>query len=142
MEFQLSHAARITCGIILITIPSVQYGGYALLRTLMNSDQSGYMNNPLRQNFFRAGHAHAGVLLILSLICQPLADATTLAGGWALVARFGAPLAAILLPLGFFLSVTTPNATKPNGMVKLVYPGIISLAAGVLTLGVGLLVSP
>jgi hypothetical protein len=32
----------------------------------------GYMNNPLRQNFFRAGHAHAGVIVILSLVCELL----------------------------------------------------------------------
>jgi len=31
---------------------------------------SGYMENPMRQNFFRAGHAHAGVRVIPSLICQ------------------------------------------------------------------------
>jgi hypothetical protein len=60
MEMQLSHVTRVTSGILLITIPAVQYGGYTLLRSLMGSDQSGYMENPLRQNFFRAGHAHAG----------------------------------------------------------------------------------
>jgi hypothetical protein len=32
------------------------------------------IDNPLRQNFFRAGHAHAGVIVILSLVCQMLAD--------------------------------------------------------------------
>ncbi len=26
------------------------------------------MENPRRQNFFRAGHAHAGVIVILSLV--------------------------------------------------------------------------
>ena len=30
------------------------------------------------QNFFRAGHAHAGVIVILSLVCQLLADAALL----------------------------------------------------------------
>ncbi len=33
------------------------------------------MENPLRQNLFRAGHAHAGVLIILSLVRQVSADA-------------------------------------------------------------------
>jgi len=61
-------------GIILITVPTIQYGGYFLLTSLMNKG-SGYMDNPLRQNFFRAGHAHAGVIVILSLVCQMLADA-------------------------------------------------------------------
>ncbi len=36
------------------------------------------MDNPLRQNFFRAGHAHGGVIVILSLICQVLADSAVL----------------------------------------------------------------
>jgi len=36
------------------------------------------MENPLHQNFFRAGHAHAGVIVILSLVCQNLVDAVVL----------------------------------------------------------------
>ncbi|MBV9482579.1 MAG: hypothetical protein JO249_17780 [Acidobacteria bacterium] len=44
-----------------------------MLTSLMNKG-SGYMNNPLRQNFFRVGHAHAGVIVILSLVCEMLAD--------------------------------------------------------------------
>jgi Ni,Fe-hydrogenase I cytochrome b subunit len=69
----MTREARLMSGIILITVPTIQYGGYFLLNSLMNKG-SGYMENPLRQNFFRAGHAHAGVIVILSLICQILAD--------------------------------------------------------------------
>jgi hypothetical protein len=47
-------------------------------------------------------HAHARVLVILSLLCQLLADAAAPAPAWALwIARRGTPLAAILMPLGF-----------------------------------------
>jgi len=73
----MTREARVMSGIILITVPTIQYGGYFLLTSLMNKS-SGYMDNPLRQNFFRAGHAHAGVIVILSLICQILADSATL----------------------------------------------------------------
>jgi hypothetical protein len=73
----MTREARLMSGIILITVPTIQYGGYFLLRSLM-SKSSGYMENPLRQNFFRAGHAHAGVIVILSLICEMLADSATL----------------------------------------------------------------
>ena len=73
----MTREARMMCGIILITVPTIQYGGYFLLTSLMNKG-SGYMENPLRQNFFRAGHAHAGVIVILSLICQVLADVAVL----------------------------------------------------------------
>jgi hypothetical protein len=128
-------------GAILITIPTIQYGGYFLLTSLTNRG-SGYMNNALRQNFFRAGHAHAGVFVILSLVCQILADSATLSMPWLWVARAGVPAAAILLPAGFFLSMTSPTATQPNGFIALIYVGIALLAAGVLTLGIGLLRAP
>jgi hypothetical protein len=124
-------------GIILITVPSIQYGGYFLLTQLVNKS-SGYMDNPLRQNFFRAGHAHAGVIVILSLVCQLLADAALLPPSIIWLVRIGVPLAAILIPLGFFLSLMSPTATQPNGMVSLIYAGAIVLAVSVLTLGVGL----
>src|SRR6266852_1080062 len=63
----MTREARMFSGIILITVPTIQYGGYFLLTSLMDKT-SGYMDNPLRQNFFRAGHAHAGVIVILSLV--------------------------------------------------------------------------
>jgi hypothetical protein len=73
----VTREAQLLSGIILVTVPSIQYGGYFLLTSLMDKS-SGYMDNPLRQNFFRAGHAHAGVIVILSLVCQVLADAALL----------------------------------------------------------------
>ena len=123
---------------ILITVPTIQYGGYFLLTLLMNKG-SGYMDNPLRQNFFRAGHAHAGVIVILSLVCQVMADAAALPDSVTWMVRVGVPLAAILMPLGFFLSVSSPTASEPNGAVSLIYVGAVVLAISVLTLGIGLL---
>ncbi len=73
----MTRDARLMCGIILITVPTIQYGGYFLLTSLADKS-SGYMDNALRQDFFRAGHAHAGVIVILSLICELLADAAVL----------------------------------------------------------------
>jgi hypothetical protein len=133
----VTREAKLMAGIILITVPSIQYGGYFLLTQLTNKG-SGYMDNPLRQNFFRAGHAHTGVIVILSLVCQLLADAALLPPSITWMVRIGVPLAAILIPLGFFLSMTSPTATQPNGMVSLIYVGAIVLAVSVLTLGVGL----
>lgn len=134
----MTQQARTMAGIILLPVPTIQYGGYFLLTSLLDRG-SHYMDNPLRQNFFRAGHAHAGVFVILSLVCQILADSATLPDPLLWVARIGVPLAAILLPAGFFLSMTPPTAAEPNGFIALVYAGAASLAAGVLTLGVGLL---
>src|SRR5262245_65376275 len=97
----MTREARLISGIILITVPTIQYGGYFLLTSLMNKG-SGYMDNALRQNFFRAGHAHAGVIVILSLICQVLADGAVLPAPVLWAIRLGVPLSAILISAGFF----------------------------------------
>jgi hypothetical protein len=128
-------------GIILITVPTIQYGGYFLLTSLMNKG-SGYMENPLRQNFFRAGHAHAGVIVILSLVCQMLADGVILPSPLLWAVRIGVPLAAILISSGFFFSMLSPTATQANGAVVLIYLGAAVLAFSVVTLGIGLLRHP
>ena len=134
----MTREARIMAGIILLTIPSIQYGGYFLLTSLVDRN-SHYMENSLRQNFFRAGHAHAGVFVILSLLCQILADSATLPTPWLWLARIGVPVAAILIPAGFFFSMVSPTATQPNQFISLIYVGIPFLAVGVLTLGISLL---
>src|SRR2546427_2695094 len=128
-------------GIILVTVPTIQYGGYFLLTSLMDK-KSGYMENALRQNFFRAGHAHAGVIVILSLVCQLLADAAVLPYSLLWLIRIGVPLAAILISAGFFLSVLSPAATQPSGAVSLIYAGALVLAVGVVALGIGLVRVP
>jgi hypothetical protein len=137
----MTREARMMSGIILITVPTIQYGGYFLLTSLMNK-ASGYMDNPLRQNFFRAGHAHAGVIVILSLICQMLADGAALPAPLLWLVRIGVPLSAILISSGFFFSVLRQDATQAGGAVSLIYGGALVLAVGIVTLGVGLLRSP
>lgn len=137
----MTREARIMAGIILITVPTIQYGGYFLLTSLMDRG-SHYMDNPLRQNFFRAGHAHAGVIVLLALICQILADSATLPGWLLWLARIGVPAAAILISLGFFVSMPAPDAAAPNGLVALIYVGAVLLAVSVLSLGIGLLRQP
>ena len=134
----MTREAKMFSGIILVTVPTIQYGGYFLLTSLMDKS-SGYMDNPLRQNVFRAGHAHAGVIVILSLVCQLLADSALLPPSVLWVARIAVPLAAILISAGFFLSMLPPTATQPGPAVGLIYAGAVSLAVGVLLLGVGLL---
>src|SRR5215475_1505965 len=129
----MTREARLISGIILITVPTIQYGGYFLLTSLVNKG-SGYMENPLRQNFFRAGHAHAGVIVILSLVCQVLADAAVLPSPLVWFVRIGVPLSAILISAGFFLSMLPPAATQPSGTVGLIYAGAVVLAITVITL--------
>ena len=134
----MTREARLMSGIILIIVPTIQYGGSFLLTSLMNKS-SGYMENPLRQNFFRAGHAHAGVIVLLSLVCQILADSAMLPNPLLWFVRIAVPFAAVLISAGFFFSVFPPTATQPNGAVNLIYLGAVVLAVAVVSLGIGLL---
>ena len=134
----MTREARLISGVILIIVPTIQYGGYFLLTSLMNKG-SGYMENPLRQNFFRAGHAHAGVIVILSLVCQVLADSASLSSPLTWFVRIGVPVSAILIAAGFFFSMLPPAATRPSGAVGVIYAGAVILAISVITLGVGLI---
>jgi hypothetical protein len=94
---------------------------------------------PFQQAFFRAGHAHAGVLVILALVGQILADAAQMSGLLAILARDGIWAAAILMPAGFFLSAAGKGVTTPNRFIVLLYTGFVALAVGVVSLGIGLL---
>lgn len=94
---------------------------------------------PSQEKFARAGHAHAGVLLVLALVCQPFADATHLSGPWGWIARSGVAVSALLMPGGFFLSSMGRGRTEPNRLIALVLGGAALLAASLATLGVGLL---
>jgi hypothetical protein len=134
----MSRESRMLAGILLVVLPSVMYGGWTLLQ-MLTKDLPGYNDNPLRHNMWRAGHAHAGVYLILSLVMLLYVDAAVLSEFWKWIARIGTPIAAILIPAAFFLSVLSPAAKKPNALINLAYLGAVSLAAAVLTLGVGLI---
>jgi hypothetical protein len=134
----ISRESRLMAGFLLVVLPSVLYGGLFLLSQLMD-DRSGYMANPLRQNLFRAGHAHAGVLLVLSLIALRYVDEALLSPMWKWIVRVGIPSAAIFLPGAFFFSVVSPNATHPNAFINFAYVGAVVLAISLLVLGIGLL---
>ena len=125
-------------GILLVILPTVAYGGFSLLKLLLDR-QSGYIDNPLRQNLWRAGHAHAGVLLILSLVILKYVDDALLSPGMKQLVRFGTPTAAIFIPLAFFLSVPRPTDTVPNAMINFAYLGFAILILTLVILGIGLL---
>jgi hypothetical protein len=125
-------------GVLLVVLPSVMFGGLSLL-DLLTRHIPGYSDNPLRHDFWRAGHAHAGVYLVLSLVMLRYVDEAMLSPFWKWLARMGAPIAAILIPAAFFLSVASPTATQPNALINLAYIGALFLAAAVLSLGVGLI---
>jgi len=82
---------------------------------------------------WRAGHAHAGVWVILSLVLQVMVDGARLPNGLDWTARLGAPVAAIATSGGFFGLAFVP------AFRWLLYLGGLSLAVSVVLTGVGLL---
>jgi len=131
----LSPATMTLAGTLLLTVVAIESGGYYML-SLWTRHQA---KTPFQIGSARAGHAHAGVLVILSLVVQLYVDAAALDGLVGAIARQGVPFAAILMPAGFFFSSMGAGRTSPNRFIWLIYAGSVSLAAGVVALGIGLL---
>lgn len=125
----------ILIGILLLALVTVESGGYFLTRVVRGKVPA----NRLQQNFFRAGHAHAGVLLVLSIAILAVISSAALDGFWLWLARVGVPIAAILMPAGFFLSVLGRDPERPNRLIVLLWIGAVVLTAGLITAGIGLI---
>jgi hypothetical protein len=130
----LSAGVAQTGGVVLLTVVAIAYGGTFLLRVVRGSVPT----NDLQKSFFRAGHAHAGVLVILGLVAGLYVDLAGVAAPWRPLTA-GILLAAILMPAGFFLSVIGRDPQRPNRLVWLVWLGAASLTVGLVSAGVGLL---
>lgn len=130
----LSSSAAQTIGIVLLTVVAVAYGGTFLLRVVTGRAPA----NELQTSFFRAGHAHAGVLVILGLVVTLAVDLAGVGAPWGPLAG-GVLLAAILMPAGFFLSVVGTDPVRPNRLIALLWLGVLSLTVGVVAAGIGLL---
>ncbi|RJL35992.1 hypothetical protein [Bailinhaonella thermotolerans] len=134
----MSPASLTTAGILLVTVPTIAFGGATLLRAI-GSRAPGYLDNPVRRGLWRAGHAHAGVLVLFSLVAMLYVDQAALPEGVRTLARVLIVAAPILMPLGFFLSVVRPSDTRPSKLIWLTFLGGASFAVGTLILGLGLL---
>lgn len=122
-------------GGLLLLLVTVMFGGASLLRIL----QDGDILTDWQVSQFRAGHAHAGVLIILSLVyvvllertrwsdrTRSLVMATLLAGG---LAQSG----------GFFLHMLVGEEGSFSAGIAVTLAGAVLLAIAVIALGVTLL---
>lgn len=127
----------IVLGATIVSVATVASGGVFLLRVVTGKVET----NGLQKSFFRAGHAHAGVLVILGLLLTVVGNATGANPAWANGGAIAVLLAAILMPLGFFLSVLGRNPDRPNRMVVCVWLGGALLITGVLVSGATILMA-
>jgi hypothetical protein len=127
-------------GIILLTVPTIQYGGYFLLQ-LLSGMHSQLELTEFQRSMFRAGHAHAGVLVLLALITQLLLDHVAISETLVWIARIGFPLSAILISTGFFAAASGKGLTQPTILISILYVGVAVLAVSLLISGYGLIVA-
>ncbi|MFE9243422.1 hypothetical protein [Nocardiopsis sp. NPDC006938] len=131
----MSAATLITSGAVLLTVVGIAYGGTFLLRVVNGVVPA----NELQRTHFRAGHAHAGVLVILGLVVRLLLDQPTVPD-WGRLLGDLVLLSAILMPAGFFLSVIGREPRSPNRFRVLIQCGAVSLVVGLVSAGAALIV--
>lgn len=119
----------------LFALVTVEFGGWSLLGLLTSQGTL----TPFQEQFFRAGHAHAGVLLTLALVYFLLMEKTkyTPAGQRVLDLVL---LGGILLQSGgFFVHMLAGEESRSSVGTLLTRIGAVLLAGALISLGVGIL---
>ena len=132
----MSPAARLMCGLSLILVPTIVYGGLTVLGVVTNRQLGtpGPKNLSASQiAFYRAGHAHAGALRLLALFLQIAVDHAALPPSFIWPVRVGAIAAAILVAGGFF------GLAHSRSLRVLLYTGAVLATLTTLTVGIGLI---
>jgi hypothetical protein len=119
-----------------LLLPTVMFGGYSLLSLLA---QKKVWLTAERARFFRAGHAHAGVLLVLSLGYYIYLAQTTLSEGLKFAACLILLLGILTQSGGFFLHMLVGKSGERSvGNIATIF-GALLLTLSVLFLAYGLI---
>lgn len=121
-----------------IALPTVMYGGYSLLRLLNRGDAL----TPFQVTWFRAGHAHAGVLLLMSLLYYTFLDRTSLSVGVKHAACAALVVGILAQSGGFFLHMLMGEPNQASIGTTVTVTGAILLACATLVLVYGLFTAP
>lgn len=134
----MSDAARWMVAIGFIALPTIAYGGYFLLSVLKR--KVGTENiTPVQKDYFRAGHAHAGVLVTLSIIGQIVLDYSSFDDWLTWTFRIGLLVSPILISAGFFGGAPRTEEGPAGPLVKLISIGAVIFSISVVGVGIGLL---
>jgi hypothetical protein len=132
----MSPDTRLMCGISLILIPTIVYGGLTVLGVISNRlmGAPGPADLSVTQiAFYRAGHAHAGVLTLLALFLQIAVDYAAIPSLLVWPVRAAAIAASVLVSGGFFA------VAHARSLRFVLYIGAVLVATTTLTVGVGLI---
>lgn len=121
--------------VVLFALVTVEFGGWSLLG-LLTSDNG---LTDFEEQYFRAGHGHAGVLLVLALVFLLLLERTRF-DQRAQVWLSATLLVGILAQSGgFFLHMAVGERGSASPGTWLTRFGAVLLAVALISLGVGLL---
>jgi hypothetical protein len=121
--------------VAVLSLVTVEHGGWALLSFI--SGREGLAD--WQKGFFRAGHAHAGVLLLLSLVYLLYPPRADLSDSFEWIAG-GVLIAGVLAQSGgFFLHLGVGQPGVPSIGTKLTRAGAVLIGASLVALAVGLI---
>lgn len=126
---------RLLPALVLFALVTVEFGGWSLLGLLTRRDAL----SPFEEQFFRAGHGHAGVLLVLSLVYFVLLARTAFTERTQWVLGLGLLAGILLQSGGFFLHMLIGEAGNSSAGTWVTRLGALLIAAALIALGVGLL---
>ncbi|MBC7769370.1 MAG: hypothetical protein H7124_11340 [Phycisphaerales bacterium] len=121
-----------------IALPTVMYGGYALLGLLTKKDGL----TPFRRTWFRAGHAHAGILLLMALVYFDYLATTTLSFAMKQVACATFVAGTLTQAGGFFVHMVKGEPDKPSIGTTITTVGAVLLTGAIAILVYALFFAP
>jgi hypothetical protein len=127
-------AVKVFTVIALFSLPTVMYGGYSLLRLL-----GARKLNEFQIAYFRAGHAHAGVLLVLTLVVLDVVDRVGVGSGLQWVIGILLVVGVLAQSGGMFVHMAIGKPGKWSMGNWLTTAGAVVLAAALITTGVAVI---
>ena len=119
-----------------ILLPTVMFGGYSLLGLMARGNT---WLTPFREKYFRAGHAHAGVLLVLSLVYYTYLAQVTFSASLKLAACIVLLTGILAQSGGFFLHMLIGKQGRLSAGNMVTMLGALLLAFAALLLAYGLI---
>ncbi len=136
----MSDETRWMLAFAFVSLPTIAFGGHFLLSILKK--QAGTENiSSIQREYFRAGHAHAGVLVILAIIGQIVLDYSLFNDTLVWAMRIGLVVAPLLVSGGFFGGAPRTPQAQPGGLVRLIPLGAVVMSVSTIGVGISLLLA-
>jgi hypothetical protein len=132
----MTDATKLIAGLLPISVTTIEFGGTFLPRILSGKHPSF---TDFQRSMFRAGHAPAGVLVILALVSLVFADQAGLSASMGSAVRIEFAAAPIPVSGGFFGAAAGQGRTRPGGLIALVWIGVFVLGGSLIALEASLI---